>query len=443
MAGKHHSRKQTEKEKGLSRIVLIILTAAAACLLLIMGVRLYKEIKKSGKDPENKALSSSSKAENTTPGSNTAAKTDSPGAGTGKTEGETADTPQTADALQALISSMTLEEKIAQMFIITPEALTGFEQAVDAGEAVRSALSDYPVGGLIFFKTNIQNPQQITEMIADTKEYAKAAAKLPVLIAVDEEGGSVARIAGNPQFPVEKFPDMSAIGASGDISKAYEVGNVIGSYLKEYGFNMDFAPDADVLTNPDNTVVAMRSFGSDPHLVSAMAGQTAKGLMDQGIIPVYKHFPGHGSTKGDTHEGFSYTDRTLEELRESELVPFADAVENGIPCIMAAHIAAVAVDGDKPASLSKVLITDVLRGELGFDGVVITDAMNMGAVQNLYSSGEAAVMAVEAGADLLLMPENFQEAYETLLNAVKEGQISEDRIDLSMMRIAVMKAGLQ
>lgn len=421
MAEKKHSRKQTEKSKGMSRLVIIILTAAAACVLLIMAVHAYKEKRLNpgnmNKEQNTKTIQVSISVENTS-------------------------SVKTADPIQDIISSMTLEEKIAQMFIITPEALTGFEQATDAGEATRKALDDYPVGGLVYFKTNIINPQQIKEMISNTKEYAKTASKLPILIAVDEEGGSVSRIAGNPQFPVEKIPDMREIGSEGDLTKAYEVGRTMGSYLKEYGFNLDFAPDADVLTNPDNTVVAMRSFGTDPYLVSAMAGQVAKGLMEQDIIPVYKHFPGHGSTKGDTHEGFSYTDRSLEELVASELVPFAEGADQKIPCIMAAHIAAVSVDGDTPASLSKTLVTDVLREGLGFDGVIITDALNMGAIQNHYSSGEAAVLAVEAGADILLMPADFKEAYETLFNAVTEGRISEERINESLMRIAVMKEGL-
>nr|WP_252198466.1 glycoside hydrolase family 3 protein [Clostridium sp. MCC353] len=454
----------------MSRIIIIILSAAAICLLMIMGMRVYKEGKIPKAPAENRAAGGS-EAGNKGSGKG-AADAGGMGGGTAAGSGVTGNGAAGSDftgngaagsnvtgsgvngnvaagnindqdtAFENIINSMNLEEKIAQMFIITPEALTGFEQVTDAGEATRNGLVHYPVGGLVYFKPNIQNPQQVKEMIASTKEFADSAVKLPILIAVDEEGGTVARLAGNPQFSVEKFPDMSVIGASGDLDKAYEVGQTIGGYLKEYGFNMNFAPDADVLTNPGNTVVAMRSFGSDPGLVSAMAGQVAEGLKDQGIIPVYKHFPGHGSTKGDTHEGFAYTDRTLDELRKSELVPFAQAVNDGRPCIMAAHIAAVAVDGNKPASLSKTLITDVLREEMGFTGVVITDALNMGAIQSLYSSGDAAILAVEAGADILLMPADFKEAYEALVNAVKEGRISEERIIISLKRIAAMKAGL-
>ena len=163
-------------------------------------------------------------------------------------------------------------------------------------------------------------------------------------------------------------------------------------------------------------------------------------MKDQGIQPVYKHFPGHGATLGDTHDGFSYTEKTLDQLLEAELVPFANAVKNGESCIMAAHIAAPGVTGDEtPASLSHALITGVLREKLGFDGVVVTDALNMGAIQNLYSSGEAAVAAVEAGADLLLMPADFNAAYEAVLAAVKDGTITQERLDLSVRRIGRMK----
>ena len=236
------------------------------------------------------------------------------------------------------------------------------------------------------------------------------------------------------------FPNMAEIGAVNDAQKAYEVGSAIGGYLSEYGFNMDFAPDADVLTNSANQVIGSRSFGTDAQLVWSMASQVARGLKDRGVQPVYKHFPGHGATLGDTHDGFAYTEKTLDELMEAELVPFANAVKSGENCIMAAHIAAPGVTGDEtPASLSYGLITGVLREKLGFDGVVVTDALNMGAIQILYSSGQAAVAAVEAGADLLLMPADFDAAYEAVLQAVQEGKISRERLDLSVRRIGRMK----
>lgn len=344
------------------------------------------------------------------------------------------------ERLDRILDGMTTEEKVAQLFIVTPEALTGVDSVTQAGDSTRKALESRPVGGLIYFRNNLQNPEQVRALTENTAYIGREVCSLPLILSVDEEGGKVTRIGGRPGFDVPVFPNMWEIGAQNDPGKAYEVGSAIGSYLSRYGFNLDFAPNADVLTNPDNQVIGNRSFGSDPELVWSMASQVAKGLKDQGIQPVYKHFPDHGATLGDTHDGFSYTEKTLDQLLEAELVPFANAVKNGESCIMAAHIAAPGVTGDEtPASLSHALITGVLREKLGFDGVVVTDALNMGAIQNLYSSGEAAVAAVEAGVDLLLMPADFNAAYEAVLAAVKDGTITQERLDLSVRRIGRMK----
>ena len=338
------------------------------------------------------------------------------------------------------LASMTLEEKAAQLFIITPEALTGYTQVTQSGEVTRKALEQYPVGGLIYFADNLQTPDQVKAMTAGVQKYAEELQGLPLFLAVDEEGGTVARLGNNEAFDLPQIEDMAEIGAKKDAKRAREVGTTIGGYLREYGFNMDFAPDADVLTNEDNQVMAKRSFGNDPELVAELSEQTAEGLREQGIMPVFKHFPGHGATAEDTHEGFAVADRTLEELKQSELVPFARAAENGAECIMAAHISVPKITGDDtPASLSSVMLTDVLRGELGFDGLIVTDALNMGAVTEHYTSGEAAVAALKAGADLLLMPEDFADAYAGVVEAVNSGEISEDRLDQSVLRILERK----
>lgn len=342
------------------------------------------------------------------------------------------------------LASMTLEEKAAQLFIITPEALTGYTQVTRSGEVTRDALENYPVGGLIYFSGNLQSPEQVKAMTAGVQEYAQELQGLPLFLAIDEEGGTVARLGNHEAFDLPKIENMAEIGAQQDGDRAYEVGAVIGGYLKEYGFNMDFAPDADVLTNPDNQVVADRSFGSDPELVAQLSGRMAAGLRDQGIMPVFKHFPGHGATAEDTHEGFAVADRTLDELKEKELVPFARAAADGAECIMAAHISVPQVTGDDtPASLSSVMLTDVLRGDLGFDGLIVTDALNMGAITEHYTSGEAAVAALKAGADLLLMPEDFGAALEGVLKAVESGEISEDRLDQSVLRILERKTEMR
>lgn len=344
------------------------------------------------------------------------------------------------EELDRILAAMTTDEKAAQLFIVTPEALTGATSVTQAGNVTLQALKERPVGGLIYFRNNLLSPRQVKELTENTWRYGEETGKLPLILSVDEEGGKVTRIGGREEFDVEVFPDMAQIGAQGDPQKAYETGVAIGAYLKEYGFTMDFAPDADVLTNKENQVIGSRSFGSDPNLVWEMSSQVARGLRAQGILPVYKHFPGHGATLGDTHEGFAYTDKSLDELMESELVPFIKAAEHNEECIMAAHIAAPKITGDEtPASLSYELLTGVLREKLGYDGVIVTDALNMGAIQNLYTSSQAAVMAVEAGADLLLMPADFDAAHQAILEAVEDGRISLERLDQSVRRIGWMK----
>lgn len=344
------------------------------------------------------------------------------------------------EKVAAKLAALTLEEKVAQMFVITPEALTGVGTATRAGSATQAAIENYPVGGLVYMADNLQNPDQTEEMLANTMSYSQDALELPIFLAVDEEGGTVARVASNSAFGVTDVGDMCEIGASGDSKAAYETGRTIGAYLSELGFNVDFAPVADVLTNSENTVVKYRSFGSDAGLVSGMVAQEVAGLEEENVLACIKHFPGHGATGGDTHDSAVAVYKTLEELYEAELIPFADQIEEGISMIMVGHFSLPEVTGDDtPCSLSSVIVTDLLRGELGYDGVVITDALNMSAVSDIYSSAEAAVKAVEAGADLLLMPEDFQSAYNGLLDAVNSGSITEERIDESVTRILRVK----
>ena len=342
--------------------------------------------------------------------------------------------------INEIISGMTLEEKVAQLFMITPEALTGMDPVTAAGETTRKALEEYPVGGIIYFRKNLVNPEQVRTMTANIQTYAMERTGLPLLLSVDEEGGSVTRFGNNPGFDFDASADMKAIGESGDPQQAYELGERLGSFLYDLGINMDNAPDADVLSNPQNTVVRDRSFGSDCEVVSEMALAELRGLESQGVIGLLKHFPGHGATAGDTHEGYAYTDASLEEMMANELVPFADGIEAGVDVIMVGHISCPQVTGDDlPASLSEKMTTQILRQEMGYDGFLITDAMNMGAVSENYSSSEAAVAAIRAGIDMILMPQDFQQAYEGILNAVESGELTEERIDESLRRITALK----
>lgn len=354
---------------------------------------------------------------------------------TGSSEGEAVKKQE-----KTLIENMSLEEKVAQMFIITPEALTGVGTVIAAGETTREAIHDYPVGGLIYFEQNLRDPEQVKEMLANTQKYVMERIGIPMFLSVDEEGGTVTRFANNEKFDLEWIGNMSAVGESGDTEAARDVGVRIGSFLADLGMNMDNAPVADVLSNSANTVIGDRSFGSDSALVAKMALAEYQGLKEQGIIGVYKHFPGHGATEADTHEGYAYTEATLEAMLSEDLVPFNYGIDNGVQVIMAAHIACPNVTGDDtPASLSYCMLTEVLREQMGYEGIIMTDGLNMGAIVNQYTSAEAAVKAITAGADLLLMPADFQAAYEGVLEAVRNGDISEERIDESVRRILELK----
>lgn len=245
-----------------------------------------------------------------------------------------------------------------------------------------------------------------------------------MLLSVDEEGGAVSRLANHAAFDLSAYESAAAVGATGDAAAAKSMGSTIGAYLKEYGFNMDFAPDADVNTNPDNPVIGKRAFSSDAAIAAQMAGAMAEGLRQQGIIPVFKHFPGHGDTAEDSHTGIAVSIRTAEKMRSCEWQPF-EAAGSG-DCIMVGHIAVPDINGDlTPATMSDEIVEGVLRNELGFQGLVITDSLSMGAITGQYSPGEAALGALQAGCDILLMPCGLQEAFDAVVHAVENGSLSE------------------
>lgn len=341
-----------------------------------------------------------------------------------------------------VLGKMSLREKVGQLFIVRPEALAENSNAETApatdrvDDAVISRIEEYPVGGIALFGRNITSAEQLPMFISDLQ----SSSKYPLFIAVDEEGGRVARIANSDFFNVASYKSMEDIGKSGDASKAEEVGRQIGLYLKELGFNLDFAPVADTNTNPQNIVIGDRSYGSDPALVARMVSAQLDGMHDSGIMGTLKHFPGHGDTKDDTHSGYVSIEKTWDELKECELVPFITALPKA-DMVMVSHITAINVTSDKlPTSMSETMITGKLRNELGYDGVIITDAMAMGAVADNYTSAEAAVTAVKAGVDIVLMPQNLDEAFNGVMNAVTDGEISMARLDESVMRILKLKA---
>lgn len=346
--------------------------------------------------------------------------------------------------VEKLLSSMSIEEKVAQLFVVLPEQLVGnVSHVTAAGEATREAINNRPVGGIVYLESNLVSPQQTKTMLQNVQKYSMDRLDLPMLLCLDEEGGQVTRLAGKAGFDLPVYDNMSVIGSQGDTEQAYQMGESIGQYLYDLGFNTDFAPVADVLTNPNNQVIRYRSFGSDPETVKDMTDAVSRGLASKKILATYKHFPGHGNTAADTHAGYAYSNKTKEELYRCELIPFIQGIEDEVPFIMMGHISLPNIVGDDtPASLSKTIVTDLLIDELGYKGIIITDALNMGAVSQQYSSAQAAVKALNAGVDMLLMPADFNTAYQGVLAAVQSGEISEERINESVKKILKTKMSM-
>ena len=333
-----------------------------------------------------------------------------------------------------VIEVMPLEDKVAGLFIVTPEALTGVGTAIRAGEGTQKALSKYAVGGIVYFSKNIQNEDQLKEMLKNTEFYSKYN---NLFLAVDEEGGSVARVAKAGIGP--KVDDAQKIGATGDVNNAYNAGVTIGTTLSGLGFNLDFAPVADI-ASVEESVMAKRTYGTDAQTASPYVTAMLQGLQEQGVTGCLKHFPGNGATTQDAHTGIAVSNRTAEEFRTEEFAVFQAGIDAGARMIMVSHMAAPALTGDNTScSLSKIVVTDILREELGFNGVIITDALNMSAISEYNSSEDAAIMALKAGCDMLLMPEDFEAAYNGVLQAVRDGVISEERINDSLRRIYRIK----
>lgn len=337
------------------------------------------------------------------------------------------------EIVNAGIEVMPLEAKVAGLFIVTPEAITGVSTAVQAGDGTREALAQYPVGGLIYFKKNIQSADQITTMLDNTELYMR----YPLFLAVDEEGGSVARLA--EAGVGTKVDNAKAIGESGDTNNAYQAGLTIGGDLSRIGFNLDFAPVAD-LANVEGSAIGTRSYGADAAAVSGFVGAAVQGLSEQGITACLKHFPGIGGSTQDTHTGLASTSRTAEQFRTEEFTVFQAGIDAGADMVMIGHISAPELTGsNEPCTFSEAVVTDILRNEMGFEGVIITDAMNMKAVSDYYDSADAAIQALRAGCDMILMPEDFEMAYNGVLQAVNDGIISEERINDSLRRIYRIK----
>jgi beta-N-acetylhexosaminidase len=333
--------------------------------------------------------------------------------------------------------SRGIREKVGRLFVVRPESLDPALSWTSDAELpayglsavngrMRSFASDYPAGGVLLYGHNIKDPEQLRAFTKDLKSMPGT----PFLF-IDEEGGRVSRISRNPAFDVPAYASTASLK---DTDTAFRAGKAIGSYLKGYGFDVDFAPVADVNTNPENIIIGDRAFSDDPAKAAPMVAAWLKGLQDAGITGCIKHFPGHGDTREDTHTGFAASAKTWEEMASCEMQTFRAGIAAGARMVMTAHIAAPAVTGsDLPATMSPEILKK-LREELHFDGGIITDALEMRAVSDRFGSGEAAVRAFKAGADLLLNPADYKAAFEAVLEAVESGAIAEEEIDARMAR---------
>ena len=369
-----------------------------------------------------------------------------------------------SEAIKAIIDKMTLEQKVAQLFVVSPETLTGVDSVQYAGDMTYQALQDYPVGGIVFAKDNIDSSSQFGTMTDNLQSYSEEISGLPLFLAAAEEGGS-ASVLGNNDNLDEYYensysdddsdyssssansvhsgaPSMSEIGRKDDSTNAYEAGKSIGSLMSAYGLNLDLAPVADVLSG-NSTGIGNRTFGTDAQTVSDMALEVIRGIQEEDVNAAMKYFPGYGAASSNM-SGFPVINSSLDELKKKEFLPYSNAIAQGLDFVMVGHISVPNVTGDDtPASLSEKMISEVLRKDLGFKGIVMTDYLNDKTIVKNYSAADAAVKAIQAGADLLLEPDDLEAAYEGVLKAVKKGDITEDRLDESIYRILRVKLSMQ
>lgn len=340
-------------------------------------------------------------------------------------------------AVDERIGAMTLEQKVAQLFIVTPEALVeGVSQVTRAGDMTREGVTAHPVGGIVYFAQNLLDPEQTTTMLANVKQFYADAGNVAPFIAVDEEGGTVVRVADNEAFGAQDVGDASALGSAGDTEAAKRAAEQIADYLMPLGFNLDFAPVADVVNPLRSDTMGLRSFSSDAAVAADMVRAEVEGFRDKKMLCCAKHFPGIGAAAGDSHEGAI----TIEELETVDLVPFRAAIEAGVPMIMVGHVSLPNIVGDStPAPLSSAVVQGMLRDSLGYTGIIVTDSLSMGAITDYYTPAEAAVAALKAGCDIPLMPERLDEAYQGVLSAVQVGELTEERLDESLTRILTAK----
>lgn len=340
---------------------------------------------------------------------------------------EQAASPEQEQAMQ-LTSAMTLEQKLYQMLFVRPEALTGVEQVTQAGDATKTALEQMPVGGILYTKNNLTGNGQAENMIRTTQEYAAGAgAQIPLFVGIEEEGGLVTNA---DALSTTSYDTMYSL--NGNTAKATEIGQTYAKQLGALGFNVNFAPVADVLNSADNTMTGGQSFGTDASVVSEMVASEVRGMQQNNMMAVLKHFPGYGSVNSGNE-----TDRTLEEMLASDIKPFEAGIAQNAAFVLVSNMTDTNLDS-VPCCLSSKVMTDLLREQLGYTGIIMTDELDAGGLSE-YAAGNAVVAAVQAGADVVLCPESVSEAYNALNAAIEEGELSESRIDESVQRILTAK----
>lgn len=336
-----------------------------------------------------------------------------------------------APTLQSLLFQMTLHEKVCQMLVVTPESITGVEAVTAAGDTTKKALQAMPVGGILYSKPNLRSKEHVKTMLQNTQSYSA----IPLMFTCDEEGGRVNRLMSTLNTtmigPMLDYKDQG-------VEIAYKNACTIASDMSALGFNADMAPVADVWSNPENTVIGDRAYSDDFQQAAVLVASAVEGFHAGGVATALKHFPGHGDTSEDTHYGAVFITKTLEEIREKELLPFQAGIQADSDMVMIGHLILSDID-DQPAPFSHKIVTELLRQELGFDGVIITDGLQMKAMTDFYSDGEIACSAVKAGVDMLLCPANPEEAAAALEVAVINGDLTESRIEESVLRILKMK----
>lgn len=336
-----------------------------------------------------------------------------------------------SDLVEKTLADMSLRDKVCQMMFVRPESITGIDVVTAAGDTTKAALEQYPVGGIVYFAQNMESKDQVKEMIDNSQSYSKVG----LFISTDEEGGMVNRLMNTVGTTyIDSMYNYKDEGTQ----KAHDNAYTIASDMAALGFNMDFAPVADVWSNPDNTVIGERAYSDNYSQAAELVGSAVKGFEDGGVMCTLKHFPGHGDTAEDSHYSSAYVRRTKDEIMADEMQPFTAGIDAGAEFVMVGHLIVPDID-ELPATLSYKITTEMLRNEMHFEGIAITDSLAMSSIADNYGVGESAVMSIKAGIDMLLDPTDIDTAIDAVVQAVESGDITEDRIDESVRRILTLK----